>query len=457
MTASRIGPVGYTSFVHPTAKVATDQFTIGAVSLIDAFVSLEGEAAALGHGTNLQDNDRLLDYRDDSGVTRGNLQLGDGTFTAHGVTFIGRVRVGDACGTVINAVVQNATVGDASIVGFLAQVLGSDPDNPIEIPEGSLVKFGARIHSQDDVADNIIPVPAPFAVFAADVDEENLVLARGFNLLYRAAARQLPFSSADGHPGNPGADFPDVAGAFGRVSLAPPILSRRGTGAIPARQAGLNDLGLDPMQPMSPMATPGTAVADATPAADSDEAGARLLRPRVADPDLIAEGAIVLGGCELAEGVSVGVSSYVLGDTAGTISVGRNTRIGRWSSLHELAFTSCRIGSDCVIGDHVVLHGPLEIGDGVRIDNGAVLFGPRVARGVSIGAGALVFGPGEITGDVQPGAVVVPPGFEGLVARVRQGAELPRRSWLSSMREQWDHALASGRGCGCQLGALGWA
>jgi len=456
VAATRNGPVGYTSFVHPTASVATEHFTIGATSLVDAFVSLEGESAAIGHGTNLQDNDRLLDHHGDRGVTRGNLTLGDGSFTAHGVTFVGRVRVGDACGTVINAVVQNASIGDASIVGFLAQVLGTDPARPIEIPEASLVKFGARIQSQEDVAANIIPVPTAFTVFGADVGEENLVLARGYNLLYRAASRQTPFSDQEGDPRNPGADFPDVEHAFGKLSLAPPVLSRRGTGAIPARQATLDDLGLDPRQPMSPMPTPGIPAAEATPPPDGADAAARLIAPRVASPELIADGAIVLGGCELAESVTVGPSTYVLGDTAGAVSIGRHTRIGRWSSVHELAFTSCRVGSDCVIGDRVVLHGPLEIGDHVRIDDGAVLFGPRVARGVTIGAGALVFGPGEITEDVTPGAVVVPPGFEGLVASVAHRSELPRRSWMSSMREQWEAARAVGRGCGCQLGGLAW-
>ncbi len=239
------GPVGYTSFVHPTVEIGTDRFEVGAASLVDAFVTLEGESAVIGSASNLQDNDRLRDFDGEGGLTRGDLTLGDGTFTAHGVQFIGRVRVGDACGTVINAVVQNAHVHDASIVGFLAQIRGSDPATPIEIPEASLVKFGARIHSQADVAANVLPVPAPFTVFGADVDEENLVLARGFNLLYRAAARQTPFSSDPGDPRNPGDDFPDVAHAFGKFSVAPPVLSRRGTGVLPARQATLGDLGLE--------------------------------------------------------------------------------------------------------------------------------------------------------------------------------------------------------------------
>ena len=54
------GPVGYTGFVHPAASIRTRRFTIGGASLIEPFVSLEGESAQIGVACNLQDNDRLL-------------------------------------------------------------------------------------------------------------------------------------------------------------------------------------------------------------------------------------------------------------------------------------------------------------------------------------------------------------------------------------------------------------
>jgi len=69
-----------------------------------------------------------------------------------------------------------------------------------------------------------------------------------------------------------------------------------------------------------------------------------------------------------------------------------------------------------VIGDRVVLHGPLEVGNRVRVGDGSVLFGPRIADGVTIGAGALVFGPVDVSADVPDGAVIVPPGMEFLIA-----------------------------------------
>ena len=51
-----------------------------------------------------------------------------------------------------------------------------------------------------------------------------------------------PFSSMDGDPRNPGDDFPNVEQAFGKLSVAPPSVYRRGTGAIPSRTAGFGDL-----------------------------------------------------------------------------------------------------------------------------------------------------------------------------------------------------------------------
>ena len=38
--SKRTGPVGYTGFVHPAARINTKQFSIGGASLIEAFVSI---------------------------------------------------------------------------------------------------------------------------------------------------------------------------------------------------------------------------------------------------------------------------------------------------------------------------------------------------------------------------------------------------------------------------------
>ncbi len=458
------GAVGFTSFIHPAAGLHVDHLSLGAASLIDAFVQLDGKSAAIGNAVNLQDNCRLLNFFGDNDRNvpseYGSLYLGDGTFTAHGVTFIGNVHIGEACGTGINAVVQNARIGDASFTGLAAQILGAKPHQPIEIPDASLVLFGARIHSQEEVSANIIPAPAPLSLFFADVDQENLVLARGFNLLYRAATRMIPFSNEVGNPRNPGDQFPELTEAFGKLSIAPPSIYRRGTGVIPGRQANLGDLSFDLFEPHSPVSTPSTPAPDMgglglnAPQSDSLESGARFVIPTVMSPELIDDGAIVLGGCKLEEGVRVGSNSYVLGDVAPTVSVGKNTVIGRNTSLHELTFTSCRVGENCVIGNRVVLHGPVEVGNAVQIGDGAILFGPKVHDSVKIGKRALVFGPVEITQDVPDDAIIVAPGNEFLIApsapmNMRVSAKVSKE-----MLAHWKHAQDTGGGCGCGIGNM---
>ncbi len=305
----------------------------------------------------------------------------------------------------------------------MARVLGQDPDQPIVVPEASLVLFGALITSQADVAANTIPVPAPFTLFSADVTEENLVLARGYNLFYRAAARMTPFSAITGDPRNPGENFPDMEQAFGKLSIAPPTVYRRGTAAIPTRAASFADLTFERFEPQCGLDVPSP---------DSPAAGARFIVPRVVSSELIDDAAIVIGGCDLASGVRIGRGSCLHGADAPAVSVGARTRIGRHSSLHELSLTACRVGADCVIGDRVVLHGPLEIGDRVRVGDGSVLFGPKVADGVTIGAGALIFGPVEVTSDVPAGAIIVPPGMEFLIApsASNRGGSLPVSSTM---------------------------
>ena len=54
-----------------------------------------------------------------------------------------------------------------------------------------------------------------------------------------------------------------------------------------------------------------------------------------------------------------------------------------------------------------MLHGPLQAGDGLTLDEDTVLFDATVGDGVSIGAGALVIGVTLPDGArVPPGAVV---------------------------------------------------
>ena len=111
------------------------------------------------------------------------------------------------------------------------------------------------------------------------------------------------------------------------------------------------------------------------------------------------------------------------------------------------------MGAHCVIGDRVVLHGPLEVGDRVTVGDGAVLFGPTVREGVRIGARSLVFGPVEVTDDIPADTIVVAPGNEFLIApsATQSRVTLPQSK---TMLSQWQRAQDAGGGCGCGVGHL---
>ncbi len=83
-SAISAGPVGFTGFVHPSAKILVARSSIGGASLIEAFVALHGERADIGVACNLQDNDRLLDFDAGGRQAAGDLVLGDGSFTLRG-------------------------------------------------------------------------------------------------------------------------------------------------------------------------------------------------------------------------------------------------------------------------------------------------------------------------------------------------------------------------------------
>jgi len=246
-----------------------------------------------------------------------------------------------------------------------------------------------------------------------------------------------------------------VETAFGKLSIGPPTVDRRGNGVIPARQVTLSDTSFQIFQPLATVPTPLTPPPDQggtnAPPSDSPDSGARFIAPRVASPELI-HGAIVLGGVALAENVTVGPGSYLHGGDTSAVSIGANTRIGQNTSIHELTFSSVGIGSGVVIGDRVVLHGPLVIGNNVSVGDGTVLFGPTVPDNVIIGARVLVFGPVEISQDVPDDSILVPRGLEGLIAPSHRGPRpIGKRSSL--MEDQWTVAAEAGS-CRCCSGIL---
>ncbi len=103
----------------------------------------------------------------------------------------------------------------------------------------------------------------------------------------------------------------------------------------------------------------------------------------------IAETAVLIGKVRLKRDASVWWGAVLRGDND-WIEVGERSQIQDNALLHTDPDFPLAIGSDCVIGHQVVLHG-CTIGNGTLIGMGAiVLNGAHIGNNCLIGAGAVV-------------------------------------------------------------------
>jgi len=97
----------------------------------------------------------------------------------------------------------------------------------------------------------------------------------------------------------------------------------------------------------------------------------------------IAETAVVIGKVRLKQNTSIWFGAVLRGDNE-WIELGERSQIQDNATLHTDPGFPMVIGSNCVIGHNVILHG-CTIGDNSLIGMGAILL-----NGSKIGAGALV-------------------------------------------------------------------
>ena len=103
----------------------------------------------------------------------------------------------------------------------------------------------------------------------------------------------------------------------------------------------------------------------------------------------IAESAAVIGRVRLKAEASVWFGAVLRGDNE-WIEVGERSQIQDNATLHTDPGFPMTIGSDCVIGHNVILHG-CTIGDNSLIGMGAILLnGVRIGKNSLVGAGSVV-------------------------------------------------------------------
>jgi len=108
-----------------------------------------------------------------------------------------------------------------------------------------------------------------------------------------------------------------------------------------------------------------------------------------ADQYWVAETAVLIGRVRLKVDTSVWFGAVLRGDNE-WIEIGERSQIQDNATLHTDPGFPMTIGSNCVIGHNVILHG-CTIGDNSLIGMGAtVLNGARIGNNSLVGAGALV-------------------------------------------------------------------
>ena len=145
----------------------------------------------------------------------------------------------------------------------------------------------------------------------------------------------------------------------------------------------------------------------------------------------IAETATLIGRVRLKSQASVWFGSVLRGDNE-WIELGTRSQIQDNATLHTDPGFPLTIGTDCVIGHNVVLHG-CTIGDNSLVGMGAiVLNGAKIGRHCLVGAGALLTEGKEFPDRsliVGSPARVIRTIDEETIRTIAQGADIYVRRW----------------------------
>jgi carbonic anhydrase/acetyltransferase-like protein (isoleucine patch superfamily) len=140
----------------------------------------------------------------------------------------------------------------------------------------------------------------------------------------------------------------------------------------------------------------------------------------------VADTAVLIGRVRLKTDASVWFGAVLRGDNE-WIELGERSQIQDNATLHTDPGFPLIIGSNCVIGHNVVLHGCI-VGDNSLIGMGAILLnGSKIGKNSLVGAGALVT-EGKIFPDNSlivgaPGRAIRRPD-ENALAMIRGGADI---------------------------------
>ena len=145
----------------------------------------------------------------------------------------------------------------------------------------------------------------------------------------------------------------------------------------------------------------------------------------------VADTAVLIGKVRLKHDASVWFGAVVRGDNE-WIELGERSQIQDNATLHTDPGFPMTIGSNCVIGHNVIMHG-CTVGDNSLIGMGAIMLnGVKIGKNSLVGAGALVT-EGKVFPDnsliVGAPARVIRSVDDRITQMIRDGADIYVRRW----------------------------
>ena len=150
--------------------------------------------------------------------------------------------------------------------------------------------------------------------------------------------------------------------------------------------------------------------------------------PQIHETVYIAPTAIIIGDVTIDKGSNIWFGAVLRGDW-GTIIIGKNTSVQENVTIHNEMGSTVKIGDNCIIGHHAMVHGPCTIENGCVVGIGSnVLHRSRMGEGSQIGAGAVL-----VNKEIPPRVLAV-----GVPAEIKK--ELPQTGKLVGEKTSDEYA-----------------
>ncbi|MBC7943815.1 MAG: carbonate dehydratase [Burkholderiales bacterium] len=257
-------------------------------------------------------------------------------------------RVKDEVSIAHQAVIQNSSIGNFTFIGFRARL-----DNVV-LGDGAFVLHGARLSNVRIGKNRLVPI--------------------GAEITTQAAADALPLKT-------------DAESEFQREVLEVNEEFAEHYSEL------FEEQGFDAVTGISP--------------APKTSFNPEQKKPTLGKNVQIEPFARLVGDVRVGDNSTIGRRTSIRADEGTPIEIGENAEIEDRVTFHALKGTSIKIGKNLSTEDNIVFHGPLEVGDGLTIDDDAVLFRSKVGDNVTILTGALVVGVTLRDGVVVPKNAVI--------------------------------------------------